>query len=109
MKYWRGYLVAGIFQAIGLALHQIAQAHSILVDMIYPYMTRLVINSLADWSGAMPFCLWQVAVILMVLLGLVSIILMIILRWNPIQWLGWGLASISLVSMLNTGLYGLNE
>lgn len=109
MKYWRGYLVAGIFLAIGLALHQIAQAHSILVDMIYPYMTRLVINALADWSGAMPFCLWQVAVILMVLLGLVSIILMIILRWNPIQWLGWVLASISLISMLNTGLYGLNE
>ena len=109
MKYWRGYLVAGIFLAISWALHQLAQAHSILVDMIYPYMTRLVVNALADWSGAMSFCLWQVAIILMVLLGLVSIILMIVLRWNPIQWLGWVLASISLIAMLNTGLYDLNE
>lgn len=108
MKYWRGYLVAGIFLAIGWALHLLAQAHSILVDMIYPYMTRLVINALADWSGAMSFCLWQVAIVFMVLLGLVSIILMIVLRWNPIQWLGWVLASVSLVSMLNTALYGLN-
>ena len=108
MKYWRGYLVAGIFLAISWALHQLAQAHSILVDMIYPYMTRLVVNALADWSGAMSFCLWQVAIVFMVLLGLVSIILMIIFRWNPIQWFGWVLASISLVVMLNTGLYGLN-
>ncbi len=108
MKYWRGYLVAGIFLAITWALHQFAQAHSILVDMIYPYVTRLVINALADWSGTMAFCLWQVAIVLMVLLGLVSIILMIVLRWNPIQWLGWVLASVSLVVMLNVGLYGLN-
>jgi len=108
LKYWRGYLVAGIMLAIAWALHQFAQAHSILVDMIYPYVTRLVINALADWSGAMSFCLWQVAIIFMVLLGLVSIILMVVLRWNPIQWLGWVLASVSLVVMLNTGLYGLN-
>lgn len=108
MKYWRGYLVAGIFLAITWALHQFAQAHSVLVDMIYPYVTRLVINALADWSGTMAFCLWQVVIVLMVLLGLVSIILMIVLRWNPIQWLGWVLASISLVVMLNAGLYGLN-
>jgi hypothetical protein len=68
-----------------------------------------VINSLADWSGNMPFCLWQVLLILFVLLGIVSIVLMIILRWNPIQWLGWVLASVSLIAFLNTGLYGLNK
>ena len=109
MKYWRGYLVAGIFLALTWALHQFAAAHSILVDMIYPYVTRVIINSLADWSGAMSFCLWQVLIVGMVILGLVSIVLMIVLRWNPIQWLGWVLASICLVTTLQTGLYGLNE
>lgn len=109
MKYWRGYLVAGIFLAISWALHQFAQAHSVLVDMVYPYVTRLIINSLADWTGGMGFCLWQVLIILMVVLGLVSIILMVVLRWNPIQWLGWVLASVCLVSMMNTAVYGLNE
>ena len=109
MKYWRGYLVAGIFLALSWALHQFAAAHSILVDMIYPYVTRIIINALADWSGVMPFCLWQVLLVGMVLLGLVSIILMIVLRWNPIQWLGWVLAAICLVTTLQTGLYGLNQ
>ena len=109
MKYWRGYLVAGILLALSWALHQFAAAHSILVDMIYPYVTRVIINSLADWSGAMSFCLWQVLIVGMVILGLVSIVLMIVLRWNPIQWLGWVLASICLVTTLQTGLYGLNE
>lgn len=109
MKYWRGYLVAGIFLALSWALHQFAAAHSILVDMIYPYVTRVIINSLADWSGTMNFCLWQVLVVGMVILGIVSIVLMIVLRWNPIQWLGWVLASICLVGTLQVGLYGLNE
>lgn len=109
MKYWRGYLVAGIFLALSWALHQFAAAHSILVDMIYPYVTRIIINSLADWSGAMSFCLWQVLLVGMVILGLVSIVLMIVLRWNPIQWLGWVLASICLVTTLQTGIYGLNQ
>ena len=109
MKYWRGYLVAGIFLALSWALHQFAQAHSILIDMIYPYVTRIIINSLADWSGAMNFCLWQVVIVSMVILGLVSIVLMIALHWNPIQWLGWVLASICLVSTLQVGIYGLNQ
>lgn len=109
MKYWRGYIFAIVFVAITWALDQFARAHSVLVDMIYPYVTRLVINSLADWTGGMAFCLWQVLLIILVLLALVSIVLMIVLRWNPIQWLGWVLASVSLIYMLQFGLYGLNE
>lgn len=109
MKYWRGYLVAAIFAAISWALVQFAQAHSVLVDMIYPYVTRMVITSMADWTGGMNFCLWQVLLIGLVAAGIVSIILMIILRWNPIQWLGWVAAVISCIVMLHTVLYGLNQ
>ena len=109
MKYWRGYLVAAIFAAISWALVAFAQAHSVLVDMIYPYVTRMIITSMADWTGNMAFCLWQVLLVGLVVAGIVSIILMIVLRWNPIQWLGWVLAAVSCVVMLNTVLYGLNE
>ena len=109
MKYWRGYLVAAILAAISWALVQFAQGHAVLVDMIYPYITRLVISSMADWTGGMAFCLWQVLLIGMVVAGLASIVLMIALRWNPIQWFGWVLAAISCVAMLHTVIYGLNE
>ena len=51
MKYWRGYLVAGILAVIAGSLTQFAEAHATLVDMIYPYMTRMVVGSLAEWSA----------------------------------------------------------
>ena len=56
LKYWRGYLVALIFAAIGWALVWFASSHTALVDMVYPYMDRLIINSLADWSANVSGC-----------------------------------------------------
>ncbi len=108
MKYWRGYLVAVILAAISWALIQFAQAHTVLVDMIYPYVTRLVVSSLADWTGGFGFCLWQVLLIGLVAGGIASVVLMIVLKWNPIQWLGWVMAVISCISLFHTALYGLN-
>ena len=105
MKYWRGYLVA----AISGALVFFAKAHPVLLDMIYPYVTRLIISSMADWSAALPFCLWQVLLIGLVALVIASIILMIVLRWNLVQWLGWVMAVVSCLSMFHTALYGLNK
>lgn len=109
MKYWRGYLVAAILAAITWALVQFAQAHSILVDMIYPYMTRLVVTSMADWTGNMGLCLWQLLLTGMVILGIATLVLTILRKWNIFQWLGWVLASISCVIMLHTMIYGLNQ
>ena len=109
MKYWRGYLVAAILAAVTWALVGFAQAHSVLVDMIYPYVTRMIITSMSQWTGEMTFCLWQVLLIGLVLAGVVSIVLMIVLRWNPIQWLGWVLAAVSCIVLFQTAIYGLNE
>lgn len=108
MKYWRGFLVALIFAAISWALTRFAAAHTALIDMVYPYMTRLIIDSLAAWSSNVSVCLWQVLVLVLVAGGIASLILMIVLRWNPIQWLGWVLAVVSCISMFNTVLFGLN-
>lgn len=109
MKYWRGYLVAAIIAAITWALTQFAQAHRVLVDMIYPYVTRMIITSMSQWSGAMDFCLWQVLLIGLILAIVASIVLMIVLRWNPIQWFGWVLTAISCIVFLQTAIYGLNQ
>lgn len=109
MKYWRGYLVAAIFAAISWALVQFAKAHSVLVDMVYPYVTRMFINSMADWTGSMSVSLWQVLMIGLIAAGLASIVLMVVLRWNPIQWFGWVMAAVMCISMCNTVVYGLNE
>ena len=109
MKYWRGYLIAGILAAISVALVWFAKAHSVLIDMVYPYVTRMIITSLADWTGGMRFCLWQVLLIGLIIAGIASVILMILLRWNPIQWFGWVLTAISFIVLLETALFGLNK
>lgn len=107
MKNLRGYLVAAIFAVISGALIAFAKAHSVLVDMIYPYMTRLVISTLADMNAG-GGVVWQWLLVVLVLLGIATVAMMIFFKWNPIRCVGWMLAVISLISMLNTALYGLN-
>lgn len=109
MKYWRGYLVAAILAAVTWGFREFAETHSKLVDMVYPYVTRLVQNFMADWSGEVAFCVWQAILVALAAVGVATIVLMIIFRWNPIQWFGWVLAVVSLITMLNTGIFGMNE
>lgn len=108
MKYWRGYLVAGIVALCAWALNQFAAAHSQLVDMVYPYVTRIIMDYLAGWSAGFEGCLWQTVLVFLIAILLGSIVLMVVLRWNPIQWFGWVLAAFSVIALLHTGLYGLN-
>lgn len=109
MKYWRGYLVAIIFAALTGALMAFAAANAKLVDMVYPYISKTLVSSLANWSSGTALCLWNMIVLALITAFLVSVILMILLRWNPIQWLGWVLAVVTFLSMFSVGLYGLNK
>lgn len=108
MKYWRGYIVAALFAALTAAVVAFSNAHSVLVDMVYPYVSRLIQTSLSGWVSGADFCLWQLLLVLLGVLFLASIVLMIVFRWNFLQWCGWVLASVSLLFMLHTGVYGLN-
>ena len=93
MKYWRGYLVAAILAACTWGFREFAQSHSKLVDMIYPYVTRMIQNFMAGWSGGVEFCVWQAVLLALAAVGGASSVLMIIFKWNPIQWFGWILAN----------------
>ena len=109
MKYWRGYLLAAILALMTWAITQFAAAHSALADMVYPYASRMIQDFLAEWTGGVDFLLWQVLAIALAVLAISSVVLMIIFRWNFIQWLGWVMATVTLVWCLHTGLYGLNQ
>ena len=108
MKYLRGYLTAAIFGAITWVLMQFGQRFTELVDMVYPYVIRTMQNMLADWTGGVAFCVWQLLAVALGVLILASVVLMVVLKWNPIQWLGWVLAVFSCVYMLHTLAWGLN-
>ena len=108
MKYWAGYVTAAILGAIALALGRLADRYTTLVDMIYPYVTRTVQDVLAQWSSTVPFCLWQVGLMLL-LIGVVALLgLVIVLHWNPVRFFGWVLALVSFLYLGNTLVYGLN-
>ena len=109
MKYWRGYLVAAIIAACGWALKAFAETHTKLVDMIYPYMTRIIQSYLAQWSAGVDFCVWQVLLLVLIVLVLASAVLMFLFKWNVVQWGGWVLALVCAIGFANTAVYGLNE
>ena len=108
MKYLRGYLTAGIFGAINWVLMAYGQRFSTLVDMVYPYVTRNLQDILAQWSSQVDFCLWQLLAVALGVLLLCSVVLMIVLKWNVVQWLGWVLAVFSCIYTLHTAVFGLN-
>ena len=108
MKYWTGFLTAGIIGAITWALMRLAEKFEALVDMIYPYLSRNVLDILAKWSSGVNFCLWQMGALVIGLLVIASIVLMIAMKWNPVRWLGWVLTVAATVYFLNTLVFGLN-
>ncbi len=109
MKYWRGFLVAGILGACTWALLEFAKTHTVLIDMVFPYISRMICSSAAQWSASVSFCLWQVLLVGIGVGVLAFIALAVALRWNIIQVTGWITAVVSLVVLFNTGIFGMNK
>ena len=107
MKYWFGYLTAGIFAAITWVLMQFGEKYTTLVDMVYPYVIRNVQNYLAQWTSVVDYPIWQLLLIALLVVILASLVLTIILKRSIIQWAGWVLAVFSAGFMLHTLLWGL--
>ena len=108
MKYWFGYLTAGIFAAITWVLMQFGEKYAMLVDMVYPYVIRTMQDYLAQWTSVVEYPVWQLLTVVLGVLILASLVLVVILKWNPIQWGGWVLAVFAGIFMVHTLLWGLS-
>ena len=108
MKYWFGYLTAAIFGAITWVLMQFGEKFATLVDMIYPYVIRTLQGYLAQWTSAVTFPLWQLLAVVLAVVILATLVLVLVLKKNLIQWAGWVLAVFAGIYMLHTALWGLN-
>ena len=109
MKYWIGYVVALIFAACTWALRAFAAAHTLLVDMIYPYVSRLIQTYLSAKTANMGMNLWQLLVIIFVVLFLAFIAICIWRKKNPVRWIGWTCALVSFLVLVSTCLFGLSR
>ena len=108
MKYWAGYVTAAILGAIAWFLGRLADRYSTLVDMVYPYVTRTIQDVLAQWSSGVDFCLWQVALMLLIVGMVAALVMVIVMHWNPVRFFGWVLAAAAMLYLGNTLVYGLN-
>ena len=108
MKMLRGYLAAAIFGALTWVLMQFGERFTTLVDMVYPYVIRTLQGFLAAWSGSVDFLIWQVLAVALGVLALGGLVIVIVMKWNPVSWAGWVLAGVSFVYLLHTAMFGLN-
>ena len=108
MKYWFGYLTAGIFGAITWVLLQFGEKFTTLVDMVYPYVIRTLQNYLAQWTSIVDYPVWQLLAVVLAVLILASLVLVIALKRSFVQWLGWVLAIFSAIFMMHTVVWGLS-
>lgn len=108
MKYWRGYLAAIIFAAIAWGFVSFAKAHPVLVDLVYPYLTRVYTSSVTGWAAGTAACIWQILILFGVAAIIASGVLMVMFKWNFVQWAGWVLAAVVGVNMITTVSSGLN-
>ena len=108
MKYWFGYLVAGIIAGFTWVLQQFGQRFSTLVDMVYPYVVRTMEDYLAGWSGQVDFLLWQFLAVVLGVIVLASLVVVVATRRSLIGWGGWMLSIAAAVYMLHTLMWGLN-
>ena len=107
MKYLFGYLTAGIFGAITWVLLQFGEKFSNLVDMIYPYVIRNVQGYLAQWTSIVDYPLWQLLAVVLAVVILASLVLVLVLKKNLIQWAGWVIAVFAGLYMMHTIVWGL--
>jgi len=108
MKMLRGYLTAAIFGALTWVLMEFGERFTTLVDMVYPYVIRTLQGFLATWSGSVDFLIWQVLAVALGVAALGGLVIVIVMKWNPISWAGWVLAGVSFVYLLHTAMFGLN-
>ena len=108
MKKYFGFFVALGGLLLTFAITALARRYGDLLDTFYPYVTRWGQKILAGVSSIVPFTLWQVLAVLLVVLLLGSLALVIWKKKSIIRWMGWVLAVVSLGWCAHTGIYGLN-
>ena len=108
MKYLRGYLVAGVIGALAWVLTEFGKRYTTLVDMVYPYVMRTFQGFLAQWSGGVSFLVWQLLAVVLGVIALAALVITIVLKRNPVGYVGWMAAMLSVVYLLHTAMFGLS-
>lgn len=108
MKKYTGYIIAAAALVFTAVITLFAKKYGQLLDAFYPYVSRTIQGVLASFSHLFPFTLWQVIVVVLVVLAVITLILSIRRKHGLIRWLGWVLAVACLLWTGHTTIHGLN-
>lgn len=108
MRNLRGFFVAAIFGGLTWLLTWAAKQYQNVLYLAYPFMSRTVQDYLAAFTAKFDFCLWQVALLAVIVAFLATFVLTLLLRRNVLRWLGGWTAAASVVLFLFMGMWGLN-
>lgn len=108
MKKYVGYIVAAASLLFTVLITLFARHFGALLDGFYPYFSRVMQGILARISSLFPFVLWQVIVVALGIVLVVSFIFLFIRKRSVVRWLGWVLAIASLLWTFHTSIHGLN-
>lgn len=108
MKKYAGYVVAAASLLFTAAVTLFAKTYPDLLDAFYPYFSRNVQKALAALSSIFPFTLWQLIVVILAVLLILSFVFLFIRKRSFVRWLGWTLAVAALLWTAHTTVHGLN-
>ena len=83
-----------------------------LPNLVFPFyrdLSRKVLTAIASVTGALPFALWEVLLVLLVLLFFYSIVHTLIEKKRFLSWLSGLVLAASALIFVFTALWGLNH
>ena len=80
-----------------------------LVFPAYRDFSRKMLSAIASVTGALPFALWEVLLVILALLFLYSIVHTLLEKKRFLSWLSGVVLALSVLVFLFTGLWGLNH
>lgn len=108
MKKYVGYIVAAASLLFTALITLFARNFGTLLDGFYPYFSRVMQGILARIASIAPFVWWQLIVVAMGILLVVSFVFLFIRKRSFVRWLGWVLAVACLLWTAHTTVHGLN-
>lgn len=101
-------IASGIILAVTAVLFLLAKFLPFLWFSFYPAASAAMLRGISTVTGAVPFCVWEILLLLLVLWGIISLIISIC-KVHIIRWLTGVLEIAAILLLLFVAIWGLNH
>lgn len=108
LKPVRRVIAAGGFLFLTAVIFVLARYCPLTWFSFYPAASKAMLSAIGTVTGAVPFCLWELLLALLVIWGIVSLVLSL-KKKHILRWLSGVLLLACILLFLFVGLWGLNH